>query len=137
MIDACDTQITDLLRAVPEDHRISIPIQWSECGLETGHHLIPIGGLVHKAADHIDALTKDVERLQTLNEYANSRLAGLDILYEGNVSLRGKVKTLRYALIQLLGYARWAQKYCGVSMGMTNGGAIDNAKQAIKDTEVE
>ena len=64
MIDACDTQITDLLRAVPEDHRISIPIQWSECGLETGHHLIPIGGLVHKAADHIDALTQEVERLR-------------------------------------------------------------------------
>ena len=82
-------------------------------------------------------LAQEVERLQTLNEYANSRLAGLDILYEGNVSLRGKVKTLRYALIQLLGYASWAQKYCGVSMGMTNGGAIDNAKQAIKDTEVE
>ena len=79
-------------------------------------------------------LTQEVERL---NEYINRMTAS--VIEESKVRQKAEqqVKTLRYALIQLLGYARWVQKYCGVSMGMTNVGAIDSAKQAIKDTEVE
>jgi len=53
--------IEELLRGIPQDHRICIPIQWAEGGMETGHHYIPIGRHAHQAADKILALREQLK----------------------------------------------------------------------------
>ena len=72
MSQACETPLTELLRAIPSDYRASIPTQWSEGGLEIGHSLIPVGYLMRKAATKIDLLTEELENLVCEAGYLSS-----------------------------------------------------------------
>jgi hypothetical protein len=59
-----ETPIEEVLRRIPKDCRIDISMQWSEGGIETGFHLIPIGDHVHRAANEITALRDTVTDLR-------------------------------------------------------------------------
>ena len=62
MNNQSEKPIEELLRGVPQDHRICIPFQWAEDGRETGHHYIPVGRHVHQAADKITALREELTK---------------------------------------------------------------------------
>ena len=48
-----ETPLVDLLRGIPKDHRITVPMMWDEAGREIGHSMIPVGLLMHRAADEL------------------------------------------------------------------------------------
>ena len=52
---AYEVPLTELLRDIPKDFRVVLPCQWSDDGRETGHRFIPVGYLMHRAADKLDA----------------------------------------------------------------------------------
>jgi hypothetical protein len=52
----CEVPLTEQLRSIPKDYRTCRAIQWSDDGLETGHQFIPVGYMMHRAADEIDRL---------------------------------------------------------------------------------
>jgi hypothetical protein len=58
--DGCETPLVDRLRMVPEDYRTSREIQWDSRGVPTGHQFIPVGYLMHTAANRIQALERDL-----------------------------------------------------------------------------
>jgi len=60
----CETPLSDLLRGVPFDHRISIPFQFAADGTETGHHMIPVGRHAHKAADALESQAARIAELE-------------------------------------------------------------------------
>ena len=53
----CEVPLTEQLRSVPIDYRTCVAIQWAEDGTETGHQFIPVGFMMHRAADEIDRLS--------------------------------------------------------------------------------
>ena len=53
---ACEVPLVEKLRSIPKDYRTSVAIQWAEDGRETGHRFIPVGYMMHEAADEIEAL---------------------------------------------------------------------------------
>ena len=55
---ACEVPLTEQLRSIPKDYRTCRAIQWSEDGRETGHQFIPVGFMMHRAADEIERLQK-------------------------------------------------------------------------------
>lgn len=55
-LGACDVPLVEKLRSVPKDYRTAVAIQWAEDGTETGHRFIPVGYMMHEAADEIEAL---------------------------------------------------------------------------------
>lgn len=59
MEGCCEVPIVEKLRSVPKDYRTCVAIQWAEDGAETGHRFIPVGYMMHEAAD-------EIERLQAL-----------------------------------------------------------------------
>ena len=59
MENCCEVPIVEKLRSVPKDYRTCVAIQWAENGDETGHRFIPVGYMMHEAAD-------EIERLQAL-----------------------------------------------------------------------
>ena len=63
MNNQSEKPIEEMLRGIPQDHRICIPFQWAEDGRETGHHYIPVGRHVHQAADKITALRKQLAEI--------------------------------------------------------------------------
>lgn len=68
---AMEVPLVELLRGIPNHYRVTIPFQWAEDGTETGHHMIPAGTLMHKAADRIEQLRSDKTRyLQVMTEQA-------------------------------------------------------------------
>lgn len=54
----CEVPLIEQLRSVPKDCRTSYAIQWDEDGRETGHALLPVGFMMHRAADALAAMTK-------------------------------------------------------------------------------
>ena len=60
----CEVPFVEQLRSIKKDARMSYPIQWASDGSETGHQFIPVGYMMHKAADEITALRKRVEELK-------------------------------------------------------------------------
>ena len=52
----CEVPLVEQLRSIPKDYRTWRAIQWDEDGRETGHQFIPVGYMMHRAADMIDAL---------------------------------------------------------------------------------
>jgi predicted ribonuclease YlaK len=60
MNNQSEKPIEELLRGIPQDHRICIPFQWAEDGRETGHHYIPVGRHAHRAVDEIAALREQL-----------------------------------------------------------------------------
>ena len=53
---ACEVPLVEQLRSIPKDYRTCRAIQWSDDGRETGHQFIPVGYMMHRAADEIDRL---------------------------------------------------------------------------------
>ena len=53
---ACEVPLVEQLRSIPKDYRTCRAIQWSDDGRETGHQFIPVGFMMHRAADEIDRL---------------------------------------------------------------------------------
>ena len=56
---ACEVPLTELLRDIPKDFRVVLPCQWSDDGRETGYRFIPVGYLMHRAANELDAAAED------------------------------------------------------------------------------
>jgi hypothetical protein len=53
---AYEVPLVEQLRSIPKDYRTCRAIQWSDDGRETGHQFIPVGHMMHGAADMIEAL---------------------------------------------------------------------------------
>ena len=53
---ACEVPLVEQLRSIPKDYRTVRAIQWSDDGRETGHQFIPVGHMMHRAADEIERL---------------------------------------------------------------------------------
>ena len=108
--DARETPLVELLRAIPATHRVSIPFQWSESGFETGHHLIPVGHLMHRAAGEIDSLRAqlaeaeaELERRQAKIMSARAELA----------EARGKLAAVKHNEgVFLCGGVWWVVEFC-------------------------
>lgn len=110
--------IEELLRGIPQDHRICIPIQWAEGGMETGHHYIPVGRHAHQAADKILALREQLkdcsaafdrqqEQLDRNAEQIAILRDALSRLVEVHDAMGGKCGTVRIAAEEaLLGKAQ-------------------------------
>ena len=52
---ACEVPLVEQLRSIPIDYRTCVAIQWDENGAETGHRFIPVGFMMHRAADALEA----------------------------------------------------------------------------------
>lgn len=70
---AGEVPFPELLRAIPSRHRVEIPFLFAEDGTEIGHHIIPVGVHMHRAADLIEQqaerikeLERDAERYRSL-----------------------------------------------------------------------
>lgn len=74
MSEAMEVPFVEQLRGVDKNFRASYAFQWSEDGTETGHHCVPVGYMMHKAADRIVELEAAITK--TLNE--NGHLADGD-----------------------------------------------------------
>lgn len=68
MSGAMEVPFVEQLRGVDKGFRASYAFQWSEDGTETGHHCVPVGYMMHKAADHIDAQDKRIAELKNHRE---------------------------------------------------------------------
>ncbi len=55
MNDAREVPLIEQLRSVPKDQKVVIEFQWAENGIATGHHSSPVGALMHRAADALEA----------------------------------------------------------------------------------
>jgi hypothetical protein len=93
MNNQSEKPIEELLRGIPQDHRICIPFQWAEDGRETGHHYMPVGRHVHQAADKITALR---EKLKECHENGQRLLAVADSYKEVNAALRLDAERYRW-----------------------------------------
>ena len=62
MDNCCEVPIVEKLRSVPKDYRTAVAIQWDEYGRETGHSFIPVGYMMHEAADEIERLNKELQK---------------------------------------------------------------------------
>lgn len=62
----CEVSIVEKLRSVSEDYRTCEAIQWAEDGAETGHRFIPVGYMMHEAADEIERLGAEIDTLRSL-----------------------------------------------------------------------
>lgn len=58
----CEVPLVEKLRSVPKDYRTARAIQWASDGTETGHQFIPIGYMMHEAAEEIEQLRAWIER---------------------------------------------------------------------------
>ena len=74
MEGCCEVPIVEKLRSVPKHYRTCVAIQWDDDGRETGHRFIPVGYMMHEAAD-------EIERLQALvpNGGVNRRPQGVRV----------------------------------------------------------
>lgn len=63
MENCCEVPIVEKLRSVQIDYRTCVAIQWAEDGSETGHRFIPVGHMMHEAADEIERLRAALYRI--------------------------------------------------------------------------
>ena len=75
---AHEVPLVEQLRGIPKDYRTCRAIQWSDDGRETGHQFIPVGVMMHRAADMIEAL-------QSATQRSGLPDAWLEIDHDGNV----------------------------------------------------
>ena len=87
--------IEELLRGIPQNHRICVPFQWAEDGRETGHHYIPVGRHVHQAADKITTLR---EQLKDCSAVVDRQQEMLDRNAEQLAALRDELTKCKVAL---------------------------------------
>ena len=55
--EPCEVPLIEQLRSIPKEYRTVRAIQWSDDGRETGHQFIPVGIMMHRAADEIERLS--------------------------------------------------------------------------------
>jgi hypothetical protein len=68
MSDDCyEVPLIEKLRSVKKDYRTSFAIQWAEDGTETGHRFIPVGYMMHEAADRIEELERQLDEFRLLD----------------------------------------------------------------------
>lgn len=72
MENGCEVPIVEKLRSVPKDYRTCVAIQWAEDGRETGHRFIPVGYMMHEAADEIERLQALVSNAEVSGERSES-----------------------------------------------------------------
>lgn len=91
---ACEVPLVEQLRGIPKDYRTCRAIQWSDDGRETGHQIIPVGFMMHRAADMIEALKSATPAnaravAETCAEIAERKEGADDhICVQGNVRYR-------------------------------------------------
>lgn len=59
---ACEVPLIEQLRSIPVNYRTCREIQWAEDGTPTGHQFIPVGYMMHKAADELSAARQVAKR---------------------------------------------------------------------------
>ena len=59
---ACEVPLIQQLRSIPKDYRTVRAIQWADDGRETGHQFIPVGHMMHRAADELEAAQLSQQR---------------------------------------------------------------------------
>ena len=52
--------LIERLRRIPKKHKVSIAFQWAEDGTATGYSSIPVGYLMHTAADELAKLREEL-----------------------------------------------------------------------------
>ena len=57
---ANEVPFIEQLRSIPIGYRTCYAIQWDEDGRETGHRFVPVGYMMHRAADELEAHEKTV-----------------------------------------------------------------------------
>mgnify|MGYP001560934242 CR=1 FL=1 len=55
-MEPCEVPLIEQLRSVPKNYMTCAPIQWDEAGNETGHRFIPVGLMMHRAAEELERL---------------------------------------------------------------------------------
>ena len=65
---ACEVPLIEQLRSIPKDYRTVRAIQWTEDGRETGHQYIPVGHMMHRAADELEKLASRPEAVTIVTE---------------------------------------------------------------------
>ena len=84
---ACEVTLIEKLRSIDKDYRTSIAIQWSASGRETGHRFIPIGYMMHEAADALEASDaryqarmRELEELLRCSHFGFPLITGLNMI---------------------------------------------------------
>ena len=67
---ACEVPFVEQLRSVPKDFRAERVIQRADDGTPTGHQIIPVGFMFHRAADELERLASPEARAYTQVELA-------------------------------------------------------------------
>jgi hypothetical protein len=86
--NCCEVPLIEKLRSVPKDYRTCVAIQWAEDGTETGHRFIPVGYMMHEAADALTAANERITNVLSMVDEANAlaKRNGLALLAEREVS---------------------------------------------------
>ena len=64
MSEGCaEVPLVEKLRSVAVKYRTVEPIQWDKDGRETGHRFIPVGYMMHEAADRVEQLEKQLKAM--------------------------------------------------------------------------
>ena len=58
MGDACEVPLVEKLRSVPKDYKTCFASAWTADGREIGYTFIPVGYMMHEAADEIERLRR-------------------------------------------------------------------------------
>ena len=99
------TPLAELLVGISKDARMEEETQWAEDGTPTGHALIPVGRLMHEAADEISRLQSNLKiaaavigmakrKLEIYREYSDGS-------YHGGVEHTVLIKTIDETLSKL------------------------------------
>lgn len=73
---AYEVPLVEQLRSIPVDYRTCREIQWAEDGTPTGHQFIPVGYMMHRAADELSAARRDAEELRKAAQFVIENLPG-------------------------------------------------------------
>jgi hypothetical protein len=115
MNNQSEKPIEELLRGIPQDHRICVPFQWAEDGRETGHHYIPVGRHAHRAVDEIAALREELGEMREQLAIAHEALGAAKV---ENTKLTWELTALRdwgepVAIVADVYQSRYTLEWCG------------------------
>ena len=68
--------LIERLRRIPKKHKVSIAFQWAEDGTATGYSSIPVGYLMHTAADELAKLREELAEAKVCISNQESMLNG-------------------------------------------------------------
>jgi len=81
--------LVEMLRSVDVKYRTVEPIQWDSDGRETGHRFIPVGHMMHEAADRVEQLER---QLRAMTEERDIWLANHKALQVGYNELDARLR---------------------------------------------